>query len=92
MDENDEPIALTPPEVKECAREVSLNLLPAKSRVRYEKTYTEFKDWCRAKRVNHCSETVLLAYFSEILKKGLCCLFMAQIFHVEVHLKYQGKH
>lgn len=69
--EVDENFTLTPPEVAESANSASLNLLPEKSRSLYEKTYAEFISWCNEKQVKHYSETVLLAYFSDIAKKGL---------------------
>lgn len=62
---------LTPPEIAETANVVSLSLLPAISKRLYEKTYAEFMSWCDEKRVTRFSESVLLAYFSNIAERGL---------------------
>lgn len=59
----------TPPELRQAAEKVGENLLPHKSRGRYEKAYKAFKDWCACKEVfNIDSENVVLAYFSELTK------------------------
>lgn len=47
------------------------SLLPAKSKDLYERTYSEFCDWCTKQHVNDYIEPVLLAYFAEIVQKGL---------------------
>ncbi|KAJ6641549.1 hypothetical protein Bhyg_06488 [Pseudolycoriella hygida] len=39
-------------------------LLPESSKALYEKTYTNFKNWCADKKVTTINETVLLEYFS----------------------------
>jgi integrase len=54
----------TPPEIGNLAKEVTLNLLPSKSRIKYEKTYELFKSWCSSKKVNNVTENVLIAYMS----------------------------
>lgn len=54
----------TPPEILEVAQTATLQLLPKKSRDKYEKEYEIFKTWCRQKKVKQVSENVLLAYFS----------------------------
>ncbi|RZB39906.1 hypothetical protein BDFB_004380, partial [Asbolus verrucosus] len=41
------------------------NLLPAKSKALYEKTYSIFKDWCGAKKVKEITEDVILAYLEQ---------------------------
>lgn len=56
---------LTPPDISEIAKEVSLDLLPRKSKNIYEKKYKEFVDWCTEKEIKKISENVLLAYFSK---------------------------
>jgi hypothetical protein len=35
-----------PPELRESAQKFTLNLLPEKNKLRYEKTYKDFRDWC----------------------------------------------
>lgn len=54
-----------PPEVLETANVAISNLLPAKSKGQYEKTYTQFREWCVKKNVVKVSESVLLAYLEE---------------------------
>jgi hypothetical protein len=60
----------TPPEVLEAAKNNSLNLLPAKSRDRYEFSYKQFMD-CRNKKgiKSSFSENVLIAYIGELSEK-----------------------
>lgn len=55
----------TPEELKNVARNVSLNLLPEKSKHKYEKRYELFTSWCESKNVKSPTENVLLAYFAE---------------------------
>lgn len=59
----------TPPDVQEVAKLTTLNLLPQRSRKKYELTYKNFMDWRRTKSTNSFSENVLLAYFSELAEK-----------------------
>ena len=56
----------TPAELVEAANLVTLNLLPNKSREKYEQAYKRFMDFCRKKLTSSRSEHVLLAYFSEL--------------------------
>lgn len=56
----------TPPEIIFKAEETSSDLLPAKSKKRYEEIYIKFLDWREKNKVKSFSETVLLAYFGEI--------------------------
>ena len=58
--------SLTPPDVAEIANNAYTDLLPEKSRAIYEKTYSEFMTWCEEKHITRHSETVMLAYFSNI--------------------------
>lgn len=55
----------TPPEILEAANAASMELLPLKSRQRYENEYIKFNTWRQEKGVKNCSENVMLAYFSE---------------------------
>jgi len=70
MDENVEiiEISCTPPEIAQTARSITLNLLPEKSRKKYEKQYDLFIKWCELKGTKKISENILLAYFAEKAK------------------------
>ena len=61
--------SLTLPEV-ENANVGSLNLLPERSKMLYQKTYDESVAWCAGKLVVRYSEFVVLASFSEISQRG----------------------
>ena len=58
-----------PAEIKARAENVSKNLLPVKSKLRYEKAYNDFLQWRIEKKVNSWSKAVFLAYFSEMAEK-----------------------
>lgn len=57
-----------PEEILAASYEASLNLLPAKSKIKYEKQYSEFIDWCNSKKVQPRKEEVFSAYFLEMSK------------------------
>lgn len=59
----------TPEEIKNAAREITLNLLPAKSKEKYSVQYRLFMDWCKTKQVKKYSENVILTYLSELSQK-----------------------
>lgn len=59
----------TPEEISEKAREVTLNLLPDKSKKKYNMQYDLFIKWCSTKNVKRYSESVLLTYLSELSQK-----------------------
>lgn len=61
-------VSCTPPEIAQAAKSVTLNLLPEKSRSKYEKQYEVFSKWCESKETNKISENILLAYFAEKAK------------------------
>lgn len=67
--ESDSEFECTPPEIKEKATGVSLNLLPETSRYRYETTYQKFQGWKARNNVKSSSENVLLVYFEELSRK-----------------------
>lgn len=69
FDESDENISCTPEEISKQAKEVTLNLLPSKSRKRYDLQYNIFMDWCALKNVKRYSESVILSYLSELSQK-----------------------
>ncbi|KAJ8978082.1 hypothetical protein NQ317_000686 [Molorchus minor] len=51
--------------VEAAASEAVLNLLPTKSRNLYDKTYNQFREWCKRKKVQTYTENVMLAYLHE---------------------------
>src|SRR5699024_3808885 len=59
----------TPPNITEAAQVRSLNLLPEKSRKKYEQVYKTFMDWRIQKNVSSFSENVLIAYLGELSDK-----------------------
>jgi hypothetical protein len=60
-------IECTPPEVLEAAKNNSFNLLPPKSRDRYEFSYQQFVDWRNKKGIRPSfSENVLINYIGEL--------------------------
>lgn len=61
-------ISCTPPEIAQVAKLVTLNLLPEKSRSKYEKQYELFRKWCESQGTQKISENILLAYFAEKAK------------------------
>lgn len=63
--DSDDVIPNTPPELLETAQEVVDNLLPEKSKCRYNSTYENFIRWQKEKKTTSFSENVLLSYFSE---------------------------
>jgi hypothetical protein len=56
----------TPPEVLEKAKEVVNNLLPQKSRPKYEAAYVKFMQWRSERKIKSFSESTFLAYFNEL--------------------------
>ena len=69
IDDDDANFNCTPPEVTAVANQTALNLLPEKSRKKYEQTYKAFMDWRVKKNISSFSENVLLAYFGELSEK-----------------------
>ena len=61
-------VSCTPPDIMQAAKSVTLNLLPEKSRSKYEKQYELFSKWCESKGTKKISENILLAYFAEKAK------------------------
>ncbi|KAJ8980998.1 hypothetical protein NQ317_014865 [Molorchus minor] len=54
-----------PQDIVEAAGAAVLNLLPTKSRNLYDKTYNQFREWCKRKKVQSYTENVMLAYLHE---------------------------
>ncbi|KAF2885894.1 hypothetical protein ILUMI_20280, partial [Ignelater luminosus] len=65
--ESDEDFTATPPNVSEAATSEICNLLPQKSKMRYENTYNQFKEWRQKHKAGKKSENVLLAYLQRTL-------------------------
>lgn len=61
-------VPCTPPELRNVADEVSMNLLHKKSRVIYAAAYDKFHLW-RIEKNAPISENVILAYLTELSKK-----------------------
>lgn len=59
----------TPDELIHAAGAATKNLLPFKSRNRYEQVYRNYEAWKASKRATSNSERVLLSYFSELGEK-----------------------
>lgn len=59
----------TPPDLLDDVTAATLNLLPKKSKDKYLKEYSIFKEWCSEKKVGKPTENVMLAYFFEKAKK-----------------------
>ncbi|KAK2574836.1 hypothetical protein KPH14_013018, partial [Odynerus spinipes] len=66
---SDEWMQCTPPELKEAAEKLKNNLLPAKSKNNYESAYDTFLIWKQAHKTKFTSESILMAYFSELAQK-----------------------
>ncbi|KAK9712408.1 hypothetical protein QE152_g24905 [Popillia japonica] len=75
-----------PEDILECAKVVSLNLLPQKSREIYEYAYQRFIDWCKGKNVQVYSEDVVIVYFSNF---RLAVYALVTIFPVAVNVGYK---
>ncbi|KAJ8911549.1 hypothetical protein NQ315_012802 [Exocentrus adspersus] len=54
----------------EAAEKTNSDLLPDKSRDRYEQQYKHFESWCNEKKVKSLKEEVFLAYFADLSKKA----------------------
>lgn len=63
--EEDSDIGFTPPEIREAAKIVTLDLLPEKSKIKYLKQYKIFCNWCEEQNIKSFSENVLLVYFKK---------------------------
>lgn len=62
---SDSEFSNTPPDIVEAAKNVSLNLLPEKSKTKYENEYILFINWCQSQKIKKYSENVLLTYFGQ---------------------------
>lgn len=69
MSDDDCFISGTPPELTEAVNTASLDLLPTKSREKYNCAYNRFMEYRKNKNANSFSETVLMAYFLDLGSK-----------------------
>lgn len=60
----------TPIEIIEADGTAAANLLPSKSKLRYEQAYNNFLQWKTMNGATSNSERVLLAYFNEMTQKS----------------------
>lgn len=70
LESNTEERPRTPVELIETASEACEDLLPAKSRARYQKVYNDFVKWKESKKADSNSERVVLSFFSEMAKSN----------------------
>lgn len=59
----------TPEELIAAAAAANENLLPSKSKVRYQKVYDEYKAWKEKKFASSNSERFVTAFFSEMIQR-----------------------
>lgn len=59
---------IVPQAIRDAAKQVSLNLLPEKSKRLYTAAYNTFKKWRRENGSNSFCQDVLLAYFADLSK------------------------
>lgn len=69
MSDIEDQFQCTPSEIHDAALNVVQNLLPTKSRIKYEKSYKKFENWCYEHKVQNYTENVFLGYFSELANK-----------------------
>lgn len=69
MDENEESLTCTPPEIVQLAAATTSTLIPETSKSIYNKVYATFNEWRLRNNTNSFSENVLLAYFAELSAK-----------------------
>lgn len=71
-DSSDETNEIVSKEIREAAQQMSIDLLPDKSKKIYTMAYNTFKGWRRDKKTNSFCEDVMLAYFADLSKKYAC--------------------
>jgi hypothetical protein len=62
-------ISCTPPEIREAANVAIQNIMPTKSRKRYEVVFEKFLQWCKDKNIKNYTENCLLANFQGFSSK-----------------------
>lgn len=68
-DSSDEANEIVSKEIREAAQQLSLDLLPDKSKRLYTIAYNSFKKWRKEHGSNSFCEDVMLAYFADLSKK-----------------------
>ena len=58
-----------PEDLIEKANNISLNLLPEKSRRQYTATYNQFKQWRKNQKTSSFDEKIILVYLNELSEK-----------------------
>lgn len=72
MDLDQELLENTPPEIRQAANVAMANILPAKSKDRYELAYNKFLSWAKSNNIKNYSENCLIVYFENFdTKKSL---------------------
>ena len=61
-----EDILSTPPDIMDIAKEVTLELLPQKSREVYECAYNRVIQWCTEMNVKHTWKMFFLVFFANL--------------------------
>lgn len=59
----------TPPDIREYALNINAQLLPEKSREKYESVYSTYKKWQTSRKIKLTSENVLMVHFKELSQK-----------------------
>lgn len=62
-------LSCTPPDIVEAANSATCDLLPQKSKEKYENAYKRFMDYRQSKHIKSFSENVILAYFADLSTK-----------------------
>lgn len=63
--DSDISVTCTPPELRDLIDSALSDLIPEKSKGKYEKCYSNFKDWCVNQNVKTVSENILLGYLMQ---------------------------
>ena len=66
MSESSDEDCLTPPEILQEAMAITSNLLPQKSKKKYEKLYEQFMDWKVKQNITSFSENVMIVNFEQL--------------------------
>lgn len=60
---------IVPEAIRQAAQNVTMDLLPQRSKILYTKAHNAFKTWRKEQHSNSFCEDVLLAYFADLAKK-----------------------
>lgn len=64
--DSEESVAGTPPEIRNLANLASMDLIPEKSKIIYERSYYKFEEYLEKNHIITISESVLLAYMAKL--------------------------